>query len=189
MDKVPTLFVAAVLACCWPIAMAGGWGPTFAIELRGDGFEQPLVITDPSIVKKLSFWVGPGTNMTDFMCPDGAEKSIVDWDAGVVTDRPAGLRRIEVKFRVGWSPESKDAYFVLYEIEPGGSKGYIYHPGTNAIVAHVRHGTWRRASDRWNEVIGAIVNKHMTVGAEGEFTYQSRWCPDGCWPDRLEPSD
>ena len=111
MKGLSTLTVSMFLACCSQSAMAGGWGPTFAIELRGDGLAKPLEITDPSILEKLSFWVGPGTNMTDFMRPDGSEKSIVNWDAGVVTDHPAGLQRVEVKFRVGWSSESKAAFF------------------------------------------------------------------------------
>ena len=132
------------LAYCSQFAMAGGWGPTFAIELRGDGLEHPIEITDPSILEKLSFWVGPGTNMRDFMRSDGSEKSIVNWDTGVVTERPSGLQRVEVKFRVGWSPESTVAFFVLYEMEPGSSTAYIYHPITNnAIVAHVDEGAWR----------------------------------------------
>ncbi len=191
MKRLSTLLGAMFLAFCSQSAMAGSWGPTFSIELRGDGLAKPLEITDPSILEKLSFWVGPGTNMTDFMRPDGSEKSIVNWDAGVVTDRPAGLQRVEVKFRVGWSSESTAAFFVLYEMELGGSTGYIYHPITNAIVAHVGEGAWRYASDRWNEMIGPIIDKHMIAGAKGEFSCQVQgFGPDerSCWPDSREPS-
>ena len=107
------------------------------------------------------------------MRSDGSEKSIVNWDNGVVTERPSGLQRVEVKFRVGRSQESTVAFFVLYEIEPGSSTAYIYHPITNnAIVAHVDEGAWRYASDRWNEMIGPIIDKHTTAGAKGEFSCQ-----------------
>ena len=187
MKRLSTLIISMFLAYCSQFAMAGGWGPTFAIELRGDGLEHPIEITDPSILEKLSFWVGPGTNMRDFMRSDGSEKSIVNWDTGVVTERPSGLQRVEVKFRVGWSPESTDAFFVLYEMEPGSSTAYIYHPITNAIVTHVGEGAWRFASDRWNRKIGPIIDKHTTAGANGEFSCQVQgFGPDErtCWPDR-----
>lgn len=186
MKRLSTLFISMFLACYSQSAMAGAWGPVFAIELRGDGLEQPIEITDPSILEQLSFWVGPGTGMTDFMRADGSEKSIVKWDSGVVTRRPVRLQRVEVKFRVGWSPESTDAFFVLYEMEPGSSAGYIYHPATNYIVAHVNKGAWRNASDRWNRIIGPIIEKHTTAGARGEFSCRVPGSePDGrsCWPD------
>ena len=191
MKRLSTLIISMFLACCSQFAMAGGWGPTFAIELRGDGLEQPIVITDPSILEKLSFWVGPGTNMREFMRSDGSEKSIVNWHAGVVTERPAGLQRVEVKIRVGWSPESTAAFFVFYEMEPGSTTGYIYHPVRNAIVAHVREGAWRYASDRWNEMIAPIIDEHTTADAKGEFSCQvPGFGPDEelCWPDSREPS-
>ena len=195
MKRLSTIFVSMLVACCSQSAMAGGWGPIFAIELRGDGLEQPIEVTEPSVLEKLSPWVGPGTQMADFMQDDGSEKSIANWDAGVVTDHPAGLQRIEVKFRVGWSRESTDAFWVLYEKGPGSSAGYIYHPLANYIVAHVSEGAWRYASDRWNEIIGPIIDKHTTAGVEGEFSCQvqaggraaaGRAPGTSCWPDRRE---
>ncbi|MDE0225491.1 MAG: hypothetical protein OXP28_10180 [Gammaproteobacteria bacterium] len=194
MKRLLTIFVSMLVACCSQSAMAGGWGPVFAIELRGDGLEQPIELTEPSILEKLSPWVGPGTKMADFMRPDGSEKSIANWDAGVVTDHPAGLQRIEVKFRVGWSRESTDAFWVLYE-KGGSSTGYIYHPIANYIVAHVSEGAWRYASDRWNEIIGPIIKKHMIAGAKGEFSCQvqargraaaGKAVGRSCWPTRRE---
>ncbi|MCY4531741.1 MAG: hypothetical protein OXC84_05360 [Gammaproteobacteria bacterium] len=173
MKRLSILIISMFLAYCSQFAMAGGWGPTFAIEFRGDGLEHPIEITDPSILEKLSFWVGPGTNMRDLMRSDGAEKRIVNWDTGVVTERPSDLQRVEVKFRVGWSPESTIAFCVLYEMEPDSSTAYIYHPITNnAIVAHVDEGAWRYASDRWNEMMDPIIDKHTTAGAKGEFSCQ-----------------
>lgn len=159
------------------------------IEHQGDGLEQPIEIIDPSILERLSPWVGPGTNMTDFMRPDGSEKSVADWDAGVVDDLPNGLQRIEVKFRVGWTPESKHAFFVLYGMEPGGSAGYIYYPHQNYILTHFSEGTWRHASDRWNEIISPIIEKHTVAGKKGEFSCQVKGSgPDteSCWPERPE---
>ena len=195
MKRLSTIFVSMLVACCSQSAMAGGWGPVFAIELRGDGLEQPIELTEPSILEKLSPWVGPGTQMADFMRPDGSEKSIANWGAGVVTDHPAGLQRIEVKFRVGWSRESTDAFWVLYEKDPGSSTGYIYHPTANYIVAHVSKGAWRHASDRWNEIIGPIIERHTIAGAKGEFSCQvqargraaaGKASGRSCWPDRRE---
>ncbi|MDE0452748.1 MAG: hypothetical protein OXI90_13410 [Gammaproteobacteria bacterium] len=195
MKRLLTIFVSMLVACCSQSAMAGGWGPVFAIELRGDGLEQPFELTEPSILEKLSPWVGPGTKMADFMRPDGSEKSIANWDAGVVTDHPAGLQRIEVKFRVGWSRESTDAFWVLYEKGAGSSTGYIYHPIANYIVAHVSEGAWRYASDRWNEIIGPIIEKHTIAGAKGEFSCQvqargraaaGKAAGRSCWPTRRE---
>ena len=194
MKRLLTIFVSMLVACCSQSAMAGGWGPVFAIELRGDGLEQPIELTEPSILEKLSPWVGPGTKMADFMRPDGSEKSIANWDAGVVADHPAGLQRIEVKFRVGWSRESTDAFWVLYEKGAGSSTGYIYHPIANYIVAHVSEGAWHYASDRWNEIIGPIIEKHTIAGAKGEFSCQvqargavaSKAAGRSCWPDRRE---
>ncbi|MCY3820316.1 MAG: hypothetical protein OXH52_13280 [Gammaproteobacteria bacterium] len=226
MRRLSTLFISMFLAYFSQSAMAGGWGAVFAIELRGDGLEQPIEITDPSaferlrpsadpstdiaiqrpwiehrgdgleqpieitdpsILERLSFWVGPGTNMTDFMRPDGTEKSIVDWDASVVCDEPADLQRIEVKFRMGWTPESRHAFFVLYGMEPEGSAGYIYYPHANYILTHFSEGTWRHASDRWNKIIGSIIEKHTIAGAEGEFSCRVQGAdPDteSCWPER-----
>lgn len=195
MKRLSTIFVSMVVACCSQSAMAGGWGPVFAIELRGDGLEQPIEVTEPSVLEKLSPWVGPGTKMADFMRPDGSEKSVANWDAGVVTDHPAGLQRIEVKFRVGWSRESTDAFWVLYEKGAGSSTGYIYHPMANYIVAHVSEGAWRYATDRRNEIIGPIIEKHTIAGAKGEFSCQvqargravaGKAAGRSCWPDRRE---
>ena len=195
MRQLSTIFISMFVACCSQSAMAGGWGPIFAIELRGDGLEQPIEVTAPWILDQLSPWVGPGTEMADFMRGDGSEKSIANWGAGVVTDHPAGLQRIEVKFRVGWSRESTDAFWVLYEMEPDSSTGYIYHPITNYIVAHVSEGAWRYASDRWNEIIGPIIENHTIAGAKGEFSCEvqaggraaaGNAAGQSCWPDRRE---
>lgn len=189
MRRLSTLFISMFLSYSSQSAMAGGWGAVFAIELRGDGLEQPIEITDPSVLERLSFWVGPGTNMTDFMRPDGSEKSIVDWDASVVCDEPADLQRIEVKFRMGRTPESWHAFFVLYGMEPDGSAGYIYYPHENYILTHFSEGTWRHATDRWNETIGPIVEKHTTTAEKGEFSCRVPGLEaDGrsCWPERPE---
>ena len=224
MKRLSTLFISILVACSSQSAMAGGWGQVFAIELRGDGLEraieitdpsiferlsrwytpgttiqspwielpgdgleQPIEIPDPSILERLSPWVGPGSSIT--VRSPGWEKSIVDWDASVACDEPAGLQLIEVKFRVGWTPESRHAFFVLYGMEPGGSAGYIYYPHENYIMTHFSEGTWRHATDRWNEIIGPIIEKHTIAGAKGEFSCQVRGSdPDerSCWPERPE---
>ena len=141
----------------WP----GGWGRTFAIEVHGDALAKPLVITDSSTVDGLSFWVGPGTGYSEFMGPVNLELSIVDWDRGEAAKRPKGLASYEVRFLL----EPRDdppAYIVLYEPDPVNNSGYIYYPAkSGSIVAHGVSGTWRYASPRWNDRVGAAISEHL----------------------------
>ena len=141
----------------WP----GAWGRTFAIEVHGDALAKPLVITDPSTVDELSFWVGPGTGYSEFMGPVNLELSIVAWDRGEATKRPKGLASYEIHFLL----EPRDdppAYIVLYEPDSDNNSGYIYYPAkSGSIVAHGVSGTWRYASLRWNERVGAAISEHL----------------------------
>ena len=140
---------------------SGAWGRTFAIEVHGDAFAKPLVITDSAIVDELSFWVGPGTDDSEFMGPVNLELSVVDWDRGEATKRPKGLTSYEVRFLL----EPRDdppAYIVLYEPDPASNSGYIYYPVKSAsIVTHSVSGTWRYASPRWNDRVGAAISEHI----------------------------
>jgi len=139
---------------------AGGWGRVYAVEVRGDTFAAPLVITDPGIVKELSFWVGPGTRYRDFMSQGGSERSIVDWDRGEVTARPDGLASYEVRFLL--EPRDNPAkYTVVYEPDPDNQSGYIFYPTMNGVVTHRVDGTWRYASTRWNTRVGGAIAAHL----------------------------
>ncbi|MEO1244869.1 MAG: hypothetical protein AAFX56_04210 [Pseudomonadota bacterium] len=154
------LLLVFLLTLCEP-AWSGGWGRVFAIEVHGDGFAKPLVITDSEIVDELTFWVGPGTRYRTFMGPVDLEASIVDWDRGEAVDRPEGLASYEVRFLL----EPKDnppAYIVLYEPDPANGSGYIYYTGKGGnIVYHGVSGTWRYASPRWNERVGAKISRFI----------------------------
>ena len=150
------VFLAILQAPAW----SGAWGRVFAIEVRGSSLAEPLTITDPAIVQELSFWVGPGTNFSEFMGPVNREGSIVDWERGEATDRPSGLKRYEVRFLL----EPRDdppAYLVLYEPDPENGSGYIFYPaeGSSGIVTHLVEDTWRYASARWNVRVGAAISE------------------------------
>jgi hypothetical protein len=143
-------------APAWP----GGWGRVYAVEVRGESLAQPLMITDPAIVQELSFWIGPGTNFSEFMGPVNREGSIVDWERGEAADRPGGLETYEVRFLL----EPRDdppVYLVLYEPDPKNGSGYIYYPadGSSGIVTHFVEDTWRYASVRWTERVGAAISE------------------------------
>lgn len=141
----------------WP----GAWGRVFAIEVHGDALAKPLVITDSSTVDGLSFWVGPGTGYSEFMGPVNLELSIVDWDRGEAAKRPKGLASYEVRFLL----EPRDdppAYTILYEPDPDNDSGYIFYPANrNSIVTHGVDGTWRYASLRWNDKVGAAISEYL----------------------------
>ncbi len=150
-----------LLACAFlhGTTSAGGWGPVFAVEVRGETFATPLVITDPYIIKELSFWVGPGTRYNDFMTQGGQERSIVDWDRGEASSRPEGLTSYEVSFLLG-ARDNPAKYTVVYEPDHKNGLGYIYYPTeTNGIVAHLVDG-WRYASIRWNTRVGSAIAVH-----------------------------
>lgn len=147
-------------------ALSGAWGRVFAIEIRGDGLAEPLVITDSTIVDELSFWVGPGTGYSEFMGPVNHDASIVDWARGEVTGKPDGLASYEVRFLL----EPRDdppSYVVLYEPDPANGSGYIFYTGeSDNIVAHGVTGTWRYASSRWNDEVGAAIFANARIPSE-----------------------
>ncbi len=154
------LFLVLFL-CSHETTWAGGWGPVYAIEVRGDAFAKPLVITEPSIVAELSFWVGPGTGFSQFMGPVNHDLSIVDWNRGEVADKPDGLASYEVRFLLE-PRDNPPKYTVVYEPDPENDSGYIYYPAkTNSIVTHYVDGTWRYASTRWQDRVGAAIAAHL----------------------------
>jgi len=96
------------------------------------------------------------------MGPVSLDRSIVDWDRGEVTDRPTGLETYQVRFLL----EPRDdppVYLVLYEPDAENGTGYIYYPadGSSGIVTHFVEDTWRYASSRWNERVGAAISEQL----------------------------
>lgn len=161
MKQLSLGFIFVLLFSFHGETWAGAWGPTFAIEVRGDAFAEPIVITDPSIVEELSFWVGPGTGFSEFMGPVNHDRSIVDWEHGEASDRPDGLASYEVRFLL--EPRANPPVFtIMYEPDLENDSGYIYYPtGKNSIVTHRVDGTWRYASTQWNDKIGEAIAAHL----------------------------
>lgn len=162
MKRVTLIFLVLILLTLHDSAWSGAWGRVFAVEVRGDALAVPLKITDPAIVQELSFWVGPGTGFSEFMGPVNRESSIVDWERGEATDRPSGLKTYEVRFLLE-PRDNPPVYRVLYEPDPEHSSGYIFYPagGSSGIVTHFVEDTWRYASDRWNERVGAAISEQL----------------------------
>jgi hypothetical protein len=162
MKRATLVLLVVLLLTPHAPAWSGAWGRVFAIEIRGDALAEPLTITDPTVVQDLSFWVGPGTGFSEFMGPVSLDRSIVDWDRGEATDRPTGLETYEVRFLL--EPRGDPpVYLVLYEPEPENGSGYIYYPadGSSGIVTHFVEDTWRYASSRWNERVGAAISEQL----------------------------
>jgi len=161
MKQLTLVLLLAILALPRESAFSGGWGRTFAIEISGDALAQPIVITDPTIVEALSFWVGPGTGFSEFMGPVNLERSIVAWDRGEATDKPDGLVSYKVRFLL--EPQNDPpAFTVLYESDPQSDSGYIYYPTrTNSIVTHSVEGTWKYASAQWNDKVGDAIAANL----------------------------
>ncbi len=162
MKPATTVLLMVLLLTPHAPAWSGAWGRVFAIEIRGDTLAKPLTITDPTVVHELSFWVGPGTGNRKFMGPVSLDRSIVDWNRGEATNRPTGLETYEVRFLL----EPRDdppVYLVLYEPDPENGSGYIYYPadGSSGIVTHFVEDTWRYASSRWNERVGAEISEQV----------------------------
>lgn len=158
-------------------AFSGGWGRTFAIEISGEALAQPIVITDPSVVEALSFWVGPGTGYSEFMGPVNHELSIVAWDRGEVSDKPGDLARFQIRFLLE-PQDDPPAFIILYEPDPENDSGYIYYPErTNSIVTHFAEGTWRHASAEWNDKIGWAI----AAASELSGVHRCDFLGDGPW--------
>ncbi len=85
----------------------------------------PIEITDARLLNGFVVWSGPGVKV------NGQEQSrgfIIDWPAGVVVERPAGLPQYEVSFyvthanRLSTSQQERLAYVVTHEPDPRGGE-------------------------------------------------------------------
>lgn len=144
-------------------------GPIVEIEITGDGITAPLKITDEDIVGNFNIWNGPGVSSSaagirnppahlDTNVQDGR---FIDWPRGLATQRPAGLQRFEVTFRIA-TPRTASQYVVAYEIDPPKRQGYIYLPiWTNDLIWHGVEGSWFYASERWDELIMPLIVKRV----------------------------
>jgi hypothetical protein len=142
-------------------------GITTKITITSPELKSPIEISDPEILKHFNVWAGWGTFVNGV---ENNEGFIIDWAAGVVDERPSGLRNYEVSFYVRYPNrpfnEQTDqlVYVVLYETDPATGQGYVYLPGkaderfrlnTKAILRG-REGNWFRATAAWQNAIRAV---------------------------------
>jgi hypothetical protein len=66
---------------------------------------------------------------------------------------------------------------VLYEPDPEHGSGYIFYPadGSSGIVTHFVEETWRHASDRWSERVGAAISEQLRTQRYGTLPKSSRF--------------
>lgn len=142
---------------------AGGWGQTYAIEIRSPQESESLMVTDTQIVESLSFWVGPGSGFSGLLSKPTPERSITNWQAGKAPDVSDKLTVYEVRFLL--KPESDpDIYTVLYAPDWKENTGYIYYPRKSSqIVWHGVSDAWMHASERWHDVMGAAVSQRWQL--------------------------
>ena len=79
------------------VAPLGAKGPTTRIVIKDLERGGVVEITDRSVLDQFQVWSGKGTYSGSV---EGTEGFIVDWQAGIVEQRPTELRRYEVRFYV-----------------------------------------------------------------------------------------
>lgn len=165
------LFAVAALVAVFALPVtAWSKGQTVKIEIRGDHLASPIEITAPNIVKSFNIWNGPGVRINNepvHMDPNRQAGAFIDWPRGMVSERPAGLRRYEVSFHIEGRPPPHDRYVVVYEFDPSTEGGYIYLPGrddehvrTNTfLISHGVEGNWFCSSSKWEKLVRPLVEK------------------------------
>ena len=151
---------------------ASSKGRVVAIEIAGDGLAGALELTDPALLAAFDIWNGPGVDEPPpdaRMDPALRAGAFVDWNGGIVTERPAGMRRYEVVFRIDFNDAHggrAGQYYIGYELDAASGHGYIYLPRwKNDLVVHGLEGHWLHASASWDEHIGQIVAQHAGAQA------------------------
>ncbi len=176
------LFVQLVLATA-----LSAKGITTKITIRDTRLRTSVNITDPSVLEGFNVWAGPGTFLNEV---EGTEGFIIDWQAGIVAQRPVGLRRYEVSFYVHY-PNSSDeqlAYVVFYESDPSSRQGFVYLPGrsdeqyplnTRAIFrGHGFEGSWFRATAAWQNAVAPLISGAVTPDRGRLFSTHRGTQPD-----------
>lgn len=171
-----------ILACAFSLvvllaaaASLSAKGATTKIIINGTDLAAPIEIADPTILRPFDVWAGPGTmSCIRGVCAEGAEGFIIDWAAGVIAQRPTGLRRYTVSFYTeqqglgnagGGMPVEEPSYVVLYEYDPAAQRGYVYLPGKDdqlyqmnvKAIFRQREGNWFLATGAWQELAGAFI--------------------------------
>ena len=163
--------VAAVGLAILFLASVDAKGTTIRIAIKDIDSGTVSEIRNSSVLDQFHVWAGRGTysGAPDSAKTEGTQGFIIDWMAGVVEQRPDGLRRYEVRFYV--APRRQGAvtaldasleelaYVVLYENDPSTGQGYVYLPGKTDehFALNLRsiyrrlEGQWLRASSAWQE--------------------------------------
>jgi hypothetical protein len=168
--------VATVVLAGLLVVPLGAKGPTTRIVIRDIALGTASDITDATVLSQFQVWAGRGTySGAAGVENEGTQGFIVDWPAGIVEQRPAQLRRYELRFYVGPkrglpasvannAPAEELAYVVLYEHDPATGRGYVYLPGRsdehfrlNVRSIHRRlEGHWLRASSAWQSAFMSL---------------------------------
>jgi hypothetical protein len=142
-------------------------GPTTKITLLNySAFSAPIDITDDSVLRKFQIWAGPGvTTRRGGTTIEQTEGFIIDWSAGIVTEHPRGLLRVNVIFYADSS--GRPVYSVSYEPDFSTGLGYVYLPGpgdemysrnsATMLHGHGFEGHWLRASSEWQKVASSLL--------------------------------
>jgi hypothetical protein len=168
--------VATVVFAVLLVASPDAKGSTTRILIKDLALGTVSEITNRSVLDQFHVWAGRGTysGAPGGQNTEGTQGFIIDWPAGVVEQRPDGLRRYEVRFYV--APRRQGAvtaldasleelaYVVLYENDPSTGQGYVYLPGKSDEHFHLNvrsihrglEGQWLRASSAWQKAIAAL---------------------------------
>lgn len=161
--------VASVVFAVLLVASLDAKGSTVRIEIRDLVSGAVSQMTDRAVLNQFQVWSGPGTYSGS---SEGTDGFIIDWRNGPITERPAQLRRYELRFYAGPrdgktppDPPEKLAYVVLYENDPSTGQGYVYLPGNgdeyfrlNVASIHRQglNGKWLRASSAWQKAFASL---------------------------------
>jgi hypothetical protein len=93
-----------------------------------------------------------------------ADRFIIDWSQGALTEPAKGLQRYEVSVYAKL-PNERLIYVVLYEYDPATEHGYIYLPGRTdewyrlkvSTIFHGVEGQWFRAWSVWDDVARPLI--------------------------------
>ena len=158
------LFVTAVVVLLVGAPLSAKFETT-KITVTDVALGTSVDITDSSVLKDFNVWSGPGTYLNGV---EGTQGFIIDWPAGVVDDRPSGLRRYDVAFYVRGrsSPEEEVVYVVSYERDESSGQGFVYLPGRSderwgrnvrSIVRHGLEGHWFHATGAWQRAVERVL--------------------------------
>jgi hypothetical protein len=131
-------------------------GVTVKIAIEGASLAKPVEITGEA-VGAFHIWSGPGVFVNGVEQKEGF---IIDWSKGILTQRPTGLREVEVRFYASHAHDGKPslAYVVTYAFDPATGQGFVYLPGRNDEAFKVNtamfhgpayEGNWFRATAAW----------------------------------------